>query len=59
MIERELVAERTIYAIDKDTQGVEIGIMVGRPYPYGSDWACPVAMIGLRGAFPDMCGVDS
>lgn len=62
MIERELIAERTIYAIDKDSRGFEIRLMVGKPYQTDSihgDWACPVAMIGLRGAFPDMHGVDS
>lgn len=55
----ELIAERTIYAIDKDSREFEIRLMVGKPYPDGRDWACPVAMIGLHGAFPDMRGVDS
>ncbi len=62
MIERELIAERTIYAIDKDSRGFEIRLMVGKPYQTDSkhgDWACPVAMIGLHGVFPDMHGVDS
>ena len=59
MIERELIAERTIYAIDKGSRGFEIRLMVGKPYPDRSDWACPVAMIGLHGVFPDMRGVDS
>jgi len=59
MIERELIAERTIYAIDKDSRGFEIRLMVGKPYFDGRDWACPVAMIGLHGVFPDMRGVDS
>jgi hypothetical protein len=55
MSERELIAERVIYAVDKDYRGFEIRIMIGKPYQTDSkygDWACPVAMIGLHGAFP-------
>ncbi|MEP7074727.1 MAG: DUF3658 domain-containing protein [Acidobacteriota bacterium] len=60
MVERELIAERTIYAIDKDLREFKIRLMIGKPYPDDSgSWACPVAMIGLRGAFPDMHDVDS
>lgn len=60
MIERELIAERTIFAIDKNSRGFEIKVMVGKPYRVGPDeWACPVAMVGLHGGFPDMHGVDS
>lgn len=62
MIESELIAERIIYAIDKESRGFEIRIMIGRPYQteskYG-DWACPVAAIGLHGFYHDMHGVDS
>lgn len=62
MIERELIAERTIYAIDKDSREFEIRLMVGKPYQTDfehGDWACPAAMIGLHGVFPDVYGVDS
>ena len=60
MVERELIAERTIYAIDKDSRGFEIRIMIGKPYEIQSgDWACPVATMGLYGVYPDMHGVDS
>jgi hypothetical protein len=62
MTERELIAERTIYAIDKDGRGFEIRVMLGKPYQTDSkfnDWACPVGLSGLHGAFPDMHGVDS
>jgi hypothetical protein len=62
MIDRELIAERTIWAVDKDSRGFEIRLMVGKPYKtdleYG-DWACPVALLGWHGVFPDMYGVDS
>lgn len=60
MSEKELIAERTIYAIDKDSRGFEIRLMIGKPYPDPPNvWACPVAMVGLHGTFPDMRGVDS
>lgn len=60
MIERELIAERTIHAIDKDSREFEIRLMVGKPYEVSpTAWACPVAMVGLHGVFPDMYGVDS
>ena len=62
MVKRELIAERTIYAIDKDSRGFEIRIMIGKPYRTESEnesWACPVAAVGLRGRLPDMVGVDS
>lgn len=60
MVERELIAERSIYAIDKDSRGFEIRLMIGRPYEVSPDeWACPVAALGLHGVYPDMHGVDS
>lgn len=60
MMERELIAERTICAIDKDSREFEIQLMVGKPYQVShAEWACPVAMMGLHGVFPDMRGVDS
>lgn len=62
MSEPETIAERVIYAVDNDARGFDVGIMIGKPYQtdfkYG-DWACPVALIGLHGRFPDMYGVDS
>ena len=60
MVERELIAERTIYAIDKDSRGFEIQLMVGKPYQVSpTEWACPVAMMGLHGALKDVHAVDS
>ncbi len=57
----ELIAERTIYAVDKDGREFEIRLLIGKPYPvdFGDNWACPFAMDGLHGRFPDMFGVDS
>lgn len=61
--ERELIAERTVFATDKDGREFDIRLMIGKPYQKAEslhgDWACPVAMIGLHGVFPDMLGVDS
>ncbi|MBL8182430.1 MAG: hypothetical protein JNL64_12560 [Blastocatellia bacterium] len=62
MVERELIAERTIYAVDKDSRGFEIRLMLGKPYQVESEyeiWACPVALQGLHRPFPDMHGIDS
>jgi len=61
--ERELIAEKTIFAVDKDGREFDIRLMIGKPYQkaeslYG-EWACPVAMVGYHGVFPDMVGVDS
>lgn len=47
MDRREIIAERVIYAVDKDSRGFDI------------DWACPLALIGLHGAPRDIRGVDS
>ena len=62
MVERVLIAERTIYAIDKDSRGFEIRIMIGKPYRTESEnesWACPASVVGLPNPFPDVHGVDS
>jgi len=60
MVERELIAERIIYAIDKDSRGFEIRLMVGKPYQVSpTEWACPLAMMGLHGALKDVHAVDS
>jgi hypothetical protein len=63
MIEREMIAERVIWAVDQNSRGFDIAVMIGRPYqitdtPNG-DWACPVALIGLHRAPRDIRGVDS
>lgn len=63
-IERELIAERTIYAIDKDSQGFEIKLMIGKPYQLdpvdslNNIWACPVAARGWY-RVPESRGIDS
>jgi hypothetical protein len=62
MNREEPIAEKVIYAVDKDGRGFDIGLQIGPPHRIDSphaDWACPVAMIGLHGRFPDMQGVDS
>jgi hypothetical protein len=62
MTERELIAERIIWAVDKNGQGFDIGLQIGKPYQTDSPkgpWRCPVAMIGLHGPFPDIYGEDS
>jgi len=60
--EEEWIAERTLWAVDKNGRGFDIGLQIGRPYQTDSahgDWACPVALIGFHGRFPDMQGDDS
>ena len=58
--ERELIAEDAVYAIDKDSREFEMRLMIGKPYQVSpTEWACPVAIVGLHGAFPDMHGVGS
>jgi hypothetical protein len=53
------IAERTVFAVDKDGQEFEIRAAVGVPYEAESgSWACPVCLEGLRN-LPDMYGVDS
>lgn len=62
MVEREIIAERTVYAVDKDSRGFEIRLLIGRPYRTESEnesWACPIATVGLPHPLPDMVGVDS
>lgn len=61
-MQREVIAERMLFAVDKNFQEIEIRVLVGKPYETDSkygDWACPVALLGLHGVFPDMHGVDS
>lgn len=58
----DIIAERTIYAIDKDGNGLDLRLMIGRPYKTDTkfgDWACPVAIEGLHDTFWDMYGTDS
>jgi len=60
MVERELIAERIIYAIDLESRGFEIRLMIGKPYQVSpTEWACPLAMMGLHGALKDVHAVDS
>lgn len=62
MTERELIAERTIYAVDNNGRGFEMRLMIGRPYesdPTYGVWACPVALKGLHGSLSDIYGDDS
>lgn len=64
MDDKEIIAERVIYAIDKNGREFDIGLKIGKPYqkvdtPF-RDWACPVATIGIYGSnHPDMVGVDA
>src|SRR5215204_850303 len=60
IMEKELIAERTIFAVDQHSREFEMRLTIGKPYPSShGDWACPVSMIGLHGTFPDMYGIDS
>jgi len=60
MNDRNPIAKRIIFAIDKDGREFEIRAALGLPYETESgDWACPVALEGLHGGLPDMYGVDS
>lgn len=58
-IEREILAERTIYAINGENHGVDVHLILGKPYPWEQDFKCPVAAIGLpHGGLVDIAGVD-
>jgi Protein of unknown function len=46
-IEREVIAERTIYAIDGEGRGTEVHLILGKPYQSEQGFKCPVAAIGL------------
>ena len=61
MKDKTLLAERTLFAIDKDLNEFEIHIAIGKPYiPAESDfWACPVSVDGLHNNLHDIYGVDS
>ncbi|HMQ04244.1 MAG TPA: DUF3658 domain-containing protein [Pyrinomonadaceae bacterium] len=55
-----IVAETVLYSVDKDGRQFDIGVMIGQPYEHElGDWACPVALVGLHGRFPDIHGIDS
>lgn len=62
MSEFEPIAERVLFAVDKNGREFDIGLKIGMPYmtdsPHG-DWACPVAVVGLVGSMADIKGVDS
>lgn len=62
MDSKTVIAERTLYSVDKDGVGRDLRLLIGKPYKTDTqfgDWACPVALEGLHGTFPDMYGVDS
>src|SRR4051794_28331390 len=62
MVEREVIAERTVYAVDKYSRGFQISLLICKPYPTDSEegkWACPAAIMGLHGVAPDITGADS
>jgi len=60
MTDKELIAERTIYAVSEDGNSFEIRLMIGKPYQTDSgEWACPVALSGLHDRLHDMLGSDS
>lgn len=60
-VEREIIAERTVYAIDVNSRGFEVHLILGNPYPWGENsYRCPVAAIGLpHGRLADIAGADS
>jgi hypothetical protein len=63
MIEHDPIAEKVIYAVDKDGRGFDIGLQIGRPYKrtdsLHDEWVCPVALVGLVRPLPGVRGVDS
>ncbi len=59
-IEREVIAERTVYATDGAGHVSEVHLILGKPYPRGLDFKCPVAAVGLpHGSLVDIAGVDA
>lgn len=63
MKDEESMAERVLYAVDRDGRGFDIGLQIGRPHqvedsPY-HDWACEVSLIGLHKKPIRLFGVDS
>ena len=60
MMEPETIAERTLYAVDRDGRSRDVGLQIGKPYEAETgEWVCPVAMIGLQGRLRDVRGADS
>jgi hypothetical protein len=62
MSEFEPIAERVLFAVDKNGREFDIGLKIGIPYKIEGqhdEWACPVALVGLHRGFPDMRGIDS
>jgi hypothetical protein len=59
MNDESLVAERILFAIDKNNSEVEIRIAVGKPYPIDNSWACAVKVDPLHKNLHDIYGVDS
>lgn len=60
MTEREIIAERTLYAVEADGHEYEIHLMIGKPYPVDTgEWVCPVTLPGAQGRLTDIRGVDS
>jgi len=42
----------------KDGTEVPIHVMIGAPYRQEIDWACPCAIFGLEGRYPDIVGIS-
>ena len=42
----------------KDGADVPIQVMIGAPYRQDIDWACPCAIFGLEGRYPDIVGIS-
>ena len=42
----------------RDGSEVPIEVMIGAPYRQEIDWACPCALFGVEGRYPDIVGVS-
>ncbi len=60
MINKKLIAETILFAVDEGGREFEVRAVVGVPYETETgNWACPVALEGLHEKFSDIHGVDS
>ena len=56
----EFIAARDLIGEAENGERFPISLQIGKPYRASDvDWACPVAIEGLRERLPDMHGIDS
>lgn len=54
-----VIAQRHILCIDGNGKRIKTIMLIGKPYPDGNDYACPVSLAGLEGNTRHIMGVDS